>query len=143
MKADIVSAIVSSIQSAQSQALIDGVGQGYDAGLASAPPSLGGLTQADVDAQVKAQSDSDASALAASQAADAKAQADAVASVQAQLDAATQALADMTAKDQKDSAAVLALKASAAGLQSVLDQLNAIINPPAALPADPSATPSA
>lgn len=126
-KQDVVQAYLSGL----SQAQLDAANSLYDAAVADQPVSNGGLSQADVDAAVKAQSDADAAALASSQSGDAQALSDAVAKVQAQLDAANQALADMTAKDQKDSAAVLALKASAAGIQAVLDQLNAIVNPPA------------
>lgn len=133
-KALVVAAGLSALQSAQSQAASDSLNAFYDSVVADLPPS-GGFQQSDIDAAVKTAQDADAAALAQSQAADAQALTDAVAAVQSKLDASVQALADMTAKDQKDSAAALALKASIAGIQAALDSLNAIVAPPA----DPSA----
>lgn len=135
----IVAAGIAALAQAQSDAFGVCFDSSFAEGVASVPPSIGGLSQADVDAQVKAQSDADAAALAQSQAADQVAQASAVAAVQAQLDQTSQALADMTAKDKTDSAAALALKASVAGIQAALDALNAIIAPPS----DPVPAPDA
>lgn len=157
-KESVVSSAVSSIQSAlaaaQAQVLSDGAGAVYDSafaeGVASVPVSTGGgsgdFTQADIDAAVKAQSDSDSQALAQSQAADQAALQAAQASAQAQLDQATQALADMTAKEGVEEGAVAALSGSLDAVQKALDGIKALLFPspapaptPAPVPTDGSA----
>lgn len=119
-KEDVVSAAVSSIQSAQAQALSDGLGSVYDAGLAAAPVATGGLSQADVDAAVAAAQAADAQALADAQAAAAAA----LAAVQSQLD-------QMTAKEQLEEAAVSGLQSSVVAVQAALDAIKALIVPSA------------
>jgi len=104
-KSDVVSAQKAAVIAGQDAALQAGLEACYDQGVADAgvpAPVAGTFTQADIDA-----------AVASAKAADAQAMSDAVAAVQAQLDA-------MTAKDNAD-------MASAAALQSKLDQIKALI----------------
>ncbi len=137
-KADTVSAQLAAIQTAETQALTDGLGVCYDQGGIDQKASDGTLTQADLDAavaaatgplnaqitQLNAQVVTDASNLSAAQAQAAQQ----LASVQSQLDA-------MTAQDQVDKGLVLNFQNSISALQTALDALKAAIPvPPTPVP---------
>lgn len=117
-KTEVVAAQLSAVQSAQTQALSDGLGACYDAGLADAAPATTGLTQADVDA-----------AVAAAQSVDAKALADAQAQAASDLAAVQSALEAMTAKEQLEEEAVAAVNASIAQVQASFDAIKALFAP--------------
>jgi hypothetical protein len=121
MKADVVAAAMSAIQSGQAQVVSDQLGLVYDAGLAAAPVG-GGLSQSDVDAAVAAARAVDAQALA-----DAQAKSDAaLLDLQGKLDA-------MTAKDVDAEAKVKAIQDAAAAYQAAVAAVLALV--PAAAPA--------
>lgn len=138
-KQDVIDSGVANVQAAEVQALKDALSAAYDQGATDQKASDGTLTQADVDAAVKAAVDplnaqiaSDAAALADSQA---KA-VSAVADVQSKLDA-------MTSKEQGEEAIVANLQSSAAALQAALDSLKSLIltavSAPVSQPAQPAA----
>jgi hypothetical protein len=137
-KQDVVSAQLAAIQSAEVQAITDGLGACYDQGAVDQKASDGTLTQDDLDAAVKAATDplnSQISALQTKDAADVQALADAQAKAASDLAAAQQALSDMTAKEQVEEGLVSGLQSAISSLQGSLDAIkaavSAVLNPPA------------
>ncbi len=122
-KVDLVAAGLAAVQAGEVQVLSDQLGLMYDAAAQEQKASDGTLTQADLDAAVKAATDplnakiaQDATDLAAAQA-DAATK---LAAVQASLDA-------MTAQDLTDKAVVTNFQGAIAALQAALDALKAAL----------------
>jgi hypothetical protein len=133
-KVIIVGAAKAALLAAQDGAIDTALSSAYDGGAVDQKVSDGTLTQADLDAAVKAATDplnaqiaSDATALAAAHA-DADA---AAASAKAALDA-------MTADDAVKSKAVSDLQGSVAAVQAALDSIKALLSPPTPVPAPPA-----
>lgn len=132
-KADIVSQAVAAIQAGEAQVMSDAIGAAVDEAALEQKASDGTLTQADLDAAVKAASDplnAQIAALQAQDASDAKAASDAQAALsdaQSQLASAQASVSDLTAKLEADDAAVNGLKSSMAALQSADQQLQAVL----------------
>ena len=136
-KAEAVAAQLAAVLAGQNQALSDGLGACYDAGLADAPapPPAGGFSQADLDAAVaaavgplQAKISQDAADLSAAQADCAQK----LAELQAALDA-------MTAKELGEEGLVSQLQGSVAAVQDALDKIKSFVagalNPPSPAPA--------
>lgn len=127
-KADVVAAQLQAVQSAEAQAVSDGLSACYDQGVADQLAAGGGsgqFSQSDIDAAVKAAVDplnaeiaSDAQALSDAQA---KASSD-LAAVQASLDA-------MTQKEQLEEQAVADVAAKIAQVQASFDAIKALLAP--------------
>lgn len=124
-KSDVVAAQKAAVLAGQDAALEAGLEACYDQGAVDQKASDGTLTQADVDAAVKAAVDP----LNAQIAADAQALADAQSQAQAAMADLQGKLDAMTAKEQSEEAIVQGLQSSAAAMQSALDALKAIIFP--------------
>ncbi len=114
-KEEVVAAQLAAIQSAQTQALVDGLGAVYDQAALDQKAADGTLSQADVDA-----------AVAAAQAVDAQALADATAQFNSDLAAVQTALDDMTAKEAMEEEAVKAVQASIDSVQASFDAIRAL-----------------
>lgn len=121
-KQDVVAAQLLVVQGEQTQAISDGLGNAYDAGLADGKAIGGGLSQSDVDAAVAAQ-------LATDSAKETQDLSDAQGAANAQLSVVQQQLADMTAQDTVDKAALANLKGSLDQIQANLDAIKALLNP--------------
>lgn len=121
-KEDVVAAQLLVVQAEQTQAVSDGLGNAYDAGLNDGKAIGGGLSQSDVDAAVAAQ-------LAADSAKETQDLSDAQGAANAQLSVVQQQLADMTAQDTVDKAALANLKGSLDQIQANLDAIKALLNP--------------
>lgn len=124
-KADTVAAQKAAVLAGQDAALESGLESCYDQGAVDQKASDGTLTQADLDAAVKAATDP----LNAQIAADATALAQAQADAQTQLASLTQQLSDMTAKEQGEEKVIAELQASVAAVQAALDAIKAIVLP--------------
>ena len=136
-KSDTVATQLAAIQTAETQAITDGLGACYDQGEVDQKASDGTLTQADLDAAVAAAVaplNTQIATLTAQDAADVQALADAqakavsdLAALQAQLDAAVSA-------DVADKALVSNLQGAVAAVQTSLDAIkaavSAVLNPP-------------
>ena len=136
-KSDTVATQLAAIQTAETQAITDGLGACYDQGAVDQKASDGTLTQADLDAAVAAAVaplNTQIATLTAQDAADVQALADAqakavsdLAALQAQLDAAVSA-------DVADKALVSNLQGAVAAVQTSLDAIkaavSAVLNPP-------------
>lgn len=130
-KSDVVAAQLQAILSAETQAISDGLSACYDQGAIDQKASDGTLTQADLDAAIKAATDP----LNAQIAADAKALSDAQAKAASDLADVQKSLVEMTAKEKLEEQAVSALQSSIGQVQASLDAIKAIVlpilNPPA------------
>jgi len=103
------------------------IGQVFDDGVASVPPSSGGgLSQSDIDSAVAAALAQAASDLEAVKAQDAQALADAIKAGQDQVDALTAHCAEVEGKLSADEGVIGNLKGSIEKLQSVLDVLKGL-----------------
>ena len=132
-KPDVVSAAKASFVSAQDGALQSFGESCYDGGAVDQKASDGTLTQADLDAAVKAATDP-LNAQIAQDATDlAKAHSDADAAAAA-LKTSTDALAAMTADDASKTKAVADVQANAVALQAALDVIKGLLAPPAPVP---------
>ncbi len=137
-KADVVQAQLAAIQTAETQAITDGLGACYDQGAVDQKASDGTLTQADLDAAVKAATDPLNAQIATLQGevtSEAQALTDAQAQAATALVAVQKSLDDMTAKESVEEGLVTGLQNSIAAVQSSLDAIkaavSAVLNPPA------------
>lgn len=117
-RADVITAGVAAIQTAEIQALSDQLGLAYDSGISdqkAVDGSTGTFTQNDIDNAVAAAQAVDAVTLATAQ----KQSAAALATLQASLDAET-------AKETSDTALIASLQSSVASVQSSIAALAAL-----------------